>query len=71
MKKGRHRRYEEARKFKRQSSSIEDIDLETDPFFGDVDEVDDDDQDDSDDPWADLAAKYNDEPDDDEQRERG
>lgn len=67
MKKGRHRRYEEARKFKRQSSSIEDIDLETDPFFGDAD---DDDQDESDDPWADLAAKYNDEP-DEEERELG
>ncbi len=65
MKKGRHRRYEEARKFKRQSSSIEDIDLETDPFFGDDDDADDDD-----DPWADLAAKYNDEPDEDE-RELG
>lgn len=62
MKKGRHRRYEEARKFKRQSSSIEDIDLETDPFFGD----DDDDDDDADDPWADLAAKYNDDDEDDE-----
>ncbi len=69
MKKGRHRRYEEARKFKRQSSSIEDIDLETDPFFGDADDADDDDGD-ADDPWADLAAKYNDEPDEDE-RELG
>lgn len=69
MKKGRHRRYEEARKFKRQSTSIEDIDLESDPFFGDVDDADDDDEG-GDDPWADLAAKYNDEPDEDE-RELG
>lgn len=68
MKKGRHRRYEEARKFKRQSSSIEDIDLETDPFFGssDDDDDEDDDGDVADDPWADLAAKYNDDEDDDE-----
>ncbi|MEM8903183.1 MAG: hypothetical protein AAGA17_12375 [Actinomycetota bacterium] len=69
MKKGRHRRYEEARKFKRQSSSIEDIDLETDPFFGDAD--DDEDEDANDDPWADLAAKYNDEPEAEDERELG
>lgn len=52
MKKGRHRRYEEARKFKQRSTNIEDIDLDDDSFFG-ADENDDED------PWSDLAEKYN------------
>ena len=63
MKKGRHRRYEEARKFKQRSaeSSIEDIDLDDDSFF----RIDDD----EDDPWADLAAKYNSDDDEDDEDE--
>lgn len=63
MKKGRHRRYEEARKFKRRSSSLDDLDLDEDPLFGPGDS-DEEDPDESDE-FADLAAKYN-EPEDDE-----
>ncbi len=58
MKKGRHRRYEEARKFKQRTSSIDDIDLDTDPFFGSNDDREDGD-DDGYDQYADLAEKYN------------
>lgn len=55
VKKGRHRRYEEARKLKRrlaQSVSIEDIDLDADPWARPADERDEDDE------FAELAAKY-------------
>ncbi len=67
MKKGRHRRYEEARKFKQRSTSIEDIDLDTDAFFPteEVEDEPDDDLEDGDDPWSELAAKYNADDDDD------
>ena len=70
MKKGRHRRYEEARKFQRENAaasfSVEDFDFEADPWPSprDTDEADDsDDSDDDavdkdDDDYADLAAKY-------------
>ncbi|MFV1989191.1 MAG: hypothetical protein ACC652_00445 [Acidimicrobiales bacterium] len=61
MKKGRHRRYEEARKFKERESNIEDMDLDDDSFFPAAVSDDEDESDDGD-PYADLAAKYNAEP---------
>jgi hypothetical protein len=66
VKKGRHRRYEEARKFKQRSSSIEDIDLDDDSFFGSESDNDDD-------PWSELAQKYNvdDDDEDDDVAESG
>lgn len=56
MKKGRHRRYEEARKFQRENAaafSVEDFDFEDKNPWGSDDE-------DLDDSYADLAAKYDD-----------
>jgi hypothetical protein len=68
VKKGRHRRYEEARKFQRDTAaqfSVEDFDLDApDPFsLSDDGERDDDEQYDDDvadryDDYSDLAAKY-------------
>ena len=71
MKKGRHRRYEEARKFQRDTASqftVEDFDFDaTDPFsLRDDDDAVEDAEDDQygdvadkyDDHYADLAAKY-------------
>ena len=66
MKKGRHRRYEETRKFQRQNadSSIEDIDLDApDPWALPVTE---DEEPDEDDQYAALAEKYNDDEDDED-----
>ncbi len=60
MKKGRHRRYEEARKFKERESNIEDMDLDDDSFFPAAPVSEDGDT--EGDPYADLAAKYNAEP---------
>lgn len=56
VKKGRHRRYEEARKLKRRladTGSIEDIDLDDDSFFGFREDDDGDD-----DEFGDIAKKY-------------
>ncbi len=66
MKKGRHRRYEEARKFHRDSASqfdIEDYDFEaTDGFGGILKSIDESDEDggddDSEEEYEDLAKKY-------------
>lgn len=63
-KKGRHRRYEEAREFQRSSTfSVEEFDLDApDPFAlpetGVRPDDDVDDEDDADDEYAALAAKY-------------
>ncbi len=66
MKKGRHRRYEEARKFRRDSASqfdIEDYDFEATDGFGGIlnstdEHAEDDGNDDSDEEYEDLAKKY-------------
>ena len=68
LKKGRHRRYEEARKFQRENAaasfSVENFDFEADPWPSQDKEEDDEspddasDNDDDDDDYADLAAKY-------------
>ena len=62
MKKGRHRRYEEARKFQRDSAAqftVEDFDFDApDPFDLSHDDEDVDVEEDEDDRYADLAAKY-------------
>ena len=67
MKKGRHRRYEEARKFQRDTAAqftVEDFDFDApDPFArrDDDDREDDHDEDSAetyDDHYDDLAAKY-------------
>lgn len=65
MKKGRHRRYEEARKFQRENAAaftVEDFDFDApDPFtISDDDDRDDahDDSGDDYDEYSDLAAKY-------------
>lgn len=53
MKKGRHRRFEEARKLKQSGPGAFDL------GFGDRDSYDDDDDDDdADDQYAELAEKY-------------
>lgn len=65
MKKGRHRRYEEARKFQRASAeqfTVEDYDFEDEGGFGLP--TNRDDKGDYDDQYAHLAAKYDDEIDD-------
>lgn len=50
-KKGRHRRYKDAREFKERETSIEDMDLDDTSFFGrDAEERD---------KYEDLADKYN------------
>ncbi|MGY9075005.1 MAG: hypothetical protein ACKVHU_18875 [Acidimicrobiales bacterium] len=57
MKKGRHRRYEEARKFQRDNASafsVEDFDFEDKNPWGSTEE-------DVDDSYQDLADKYDDE----------
>lgn len=63
MKKGRHRRYEEARKFQRDAASdfsVEDFDFDApEPWASD----DDDEGSDGDDQYAELAAKYADDED--------
>ncbi|HEC08752.1 MAG TPA: hypothetical protein ENI86_04170 [Acidimicrobiales bacterium] len=65
MKKGRHRRYEEARRFQRDAASsfsVEDFDLDApDPWA--LPKTSDDEEDD--DPYADLAAKYGSDTEDD------
>lgn len=62
MKKGRHRRYEEARKFQRDSAAqftVEDFDFDApDPFDLSQDHDDMESEEDEDDRYADLAAKY-------------
>jgi hypothetical protein len=66
LKKGRHRRYEEARKFQRENAaasfSVEDFDFEADPWPSqdkeEADESSEDASDNDDDDYADLAAKY-------------
>lgn len=72
VKKGRHRRYEEARRFQRSSSfNLEEFDLDApDPFAlpdtGVEDGDDDFEGDDEEDKYAELARKYADYDDDDE-----
>ena len=70
MKKGRHRRYEEARRFQRDAASsfsVEDFDLDAPDPWALPNTSEDDDEDD---PYADLAARYgsdsDEEPDPDE-----
>ena len=64
VKKGRHRRYEEARRFQRSSSfNLEEFDLDApDPFAlpdtGVNFDDDDDEYDDEEDKYAELARKY-------------
>ena len=69
MKKGRHRRYEEARKFHRDlasSFSVEDFDLDAPDPFSLPDTTRPADQGD-DSQYGELAAKYADDGDDDEE----
>ncbi|HAE55604.1 MAG TPA: hypothetical protein DCG25_11590 [Acidimicrobiaceae bacterium] len=57
MKKGRHRRYEEARKFQRENAaafSVEDFDFDEPDLFAKEEEDTPDDQ------YGDLAEKYDD-----------
>lgn len=63
MKKGRHRRFEEARKLKQSGPGAFDL------GFGDRESASDDDDDDGDDEYAALAEKYGVTFDDDEEDE--
>ncbi len=62
MKKGRHRRYEEARKFQRESAQrfdVSEYDFDDDSNFGLSSKADGDGDGHYDDQYSDLAAKYN------------